>query len=127
MRLKQDPAIRLRDLLAVIEDRGARLPDNTLGRRHLGIVLDHALLLGRDVARELAHRLLPELHDAKLRTMLARNARYWPATELAAAINFDNRDRRRLGITTIITAAGLARLSDWQRRQSTTSSQRGAP
>lgn len=118
MKLKRDPCIRLRDLLAVIEDRGARLPDNALGRRHLGIVLDHALLIGRDAARELAHRLLPELHDAELDGMLARNARYWPATELAAAIDFNDRDRKRLGISTIITAAGLARLSDWQRRRS---------
>jgi hypothetical protein len=125
VKLRSDAAQRLRDLIAVIEDRGGRLADNANGRRLLGIVLDHALLIGRDAARELSRRLLPELHDAELRTMLARNARYWGATELAAAIDFNDRDRKRLGITTIITADGLARLLEWRRRQSATINRQG--
>ncbi|KRR11527.1 hypothetical protein [Bradyrhizobium valentinum] len=95
---------RIKDLRRVLTDRwGPRLPNNETGRVLLAIVIDHALLIARDLAERMALQLLPEISDAEIAYMIdkAGDGRMWGPQALANAIGLTEATRVRLQVTTI--------------------------
>lgn len=106
---------RVKDLRRVLTDRwGLRLPDDETGRALLAIVIDHALLIARDLAEKMALQLLPDISDAEMGYMVDRagDGRMWGPQALANAIGLTETDRVRLQVRTI----GAVDITPSQRR-----------
>lgn len=94
--------IRLAEIDRMLTDRyGPRLPDTDEARDDLRPLIQHALLIGPERARELALRLLPELEGEELDAMVSEGGFWWGDDELGVHLEFTDADRTRLKTWTI--------------------------